>query len=77
MEVNSFTASGVVVKEELDEKPNFLSELSPVAPAPGSDKTNKTDFVNLLSETEGAGGNSGNNNQLGHFVSVNPGFQVL
>ena len=79
MEVNSFTASGVVVKEELDEKPNFLSELSPVTPAPtaAGDKTNKTDFVNLLSETAGTGGNSGNNNQLGHFVSVNPGFQVL
>ena len=77
LEVNSFTASGVVVKEELDEKPSFLSELSPVTPAPtGSDKTNKTDFVNLLQDT-GSTGTSTNNNQLGHFVSVNPGFQVL
>jgi len=77
LEVNSFTASGVVVKEELDEKPSFLSELSPVTPAPtGSDKTNKTDFVNLLQDT-GSTGTSTNNNQLGHFVSVNPGFQAM
>ena len=76
--VNSFTASGVVVKEEMDEKPNFLSELTPHPPSSNtltlSDKTNnnKTDFSSILPDTPV----ESNNNQLEHFVSVNPGFQV-
>lgn len=68
--VNSFTASGVVVKEELEEKPSFLNDLV-------DDKTMKNDYTNLLQETTTqSSSNVNNNNQLGHFVSVNPGFQV-
>ena len=68
--VNSFTASGVVVKEELEEKPNFLNDLV-------DDKTLKNDYSNLLQESANQPStNVNNNNQLGHFVSVNPGFQV-
>ena len=74
--VNSFTASGVVVKEELEEKPSFLSDLV-------DDKNLKADFGSLLSEPSSqqvnptTTTNNNNNNQLGHFVSVNPGFQVI
>ena len=73
--VNSFTASGVVVKEELEEKPSFLSDLV-------DDKNLKSDFGTLLQETNSQtnsnnNNNNNNNNQLGHFVSVNPGFQVI
>lgn len=68
--VNSFTASGVVVKEELEEKPSFLNDLV-------DDKTMKNDYTNLLQETTTqTSSNVNNNNQLGHFVSVNPGFQI-
>ena len=72
--VNSFTASGVVVKEEMEEKPSFLSDLV-------DDKNLKSDFGNLLqepsSQANSNNNNNNNNNQLGHFVSVNPGFQVI
>ena len=62
--VNSFTASGVVVKEEMEEKPGFLTEVV-------EDKTGaKTDFTSSSSSSSG--------DQLGHFVSVTPqqGFQI-
>ena len=68
--VNSFTASGVVVKEELEEKPSFLTDLV-------DDKNLKSDYGNLLSEPSSQASSNNNNNQLGHFVSVNPGFQVM
>lgn len=62
--VNSFTASGVVVKQEMEEKPSFLSEIV-------DDKGTKTDFGSVLPDAS-------NGNQLGHFVSVTPsqGFQI-
>jgi len=76
--VNSFTASGVVVKEEPDEKPNFLNDFV--------DKQNfNLDGKNLQlgdSKTSysllanGTTNNQNNNNQLGHFVAVNPGYQI-
>lgn len=68
--VNSFTASGVVVKEEMEEKPNFLNDLV-------DDKSLKNDYSSLLQETPAQTNSSNNNNQLGHFVNVNPGFQVI
>ena len=62
--VNSFTASGVVVKQEMEEKPSFLSDIV-------DDKGTKTDFDSVLPDAP-------NDNQLGHFVSVTPsqGFQI-
>ena len=58
--VNSLTASGVIVKEELEEKPQLHESFS-------------------LGEgvmASGVATNQANNNQLGHFVSVNPGYQI-
>ena len=62
--VNSFTASGVVVKQEMEEKPSFLSDIV-------DDKATRTDFGSVLPDAP-------NSNQLGHFVSVTPsqGFQI-
>ena len=64
LEVNRFTASGVVVKEELDEKPDMGS----------GDKTKKTD--NPLQQAADSGPNAQSTNQFGHFVAVNSDFQV-
>ena len=73
--VNSFTASGVVVKEEMEEKPSFLNDLV-------DDKNLKNDYTSLLQEpttqaNNNVNNNNNNNSQLGHFVNVNPGFQVI
>ena len=65
--VNSFTASGVVVKEELDEKPSLL----PPVEAGAGDKEAKTASLDTLLQAGEA-----DTGQLGHFVSVNQGFQV-
>ena len=67
MAVNSFTASGVVVKEELDEKPSLL----PPVEAGAGDKEAKTASLDTLLQAGEA-----DTGQLGHFVSVNQGFQV-
>ena len=58
--VNSLTASGVVVKEELEEKPLLHESFSLGAGVLAS----------------GPGTNQANNNQLGHFVSVDPSYQI-
>ena len=76
--VNSFTASGVVVKEEPDEKPNFLNDFVDKQNFNLDGKNlqlgdNKSSY-NMLAN--GTSTNQANNNQLGHFVSVNPGYQV-
>ena len=61
--VNSLTASGVIVKEEMDEKPQVHESFS------------LGDGV-LASGVTGPGTNQANNNQLGHFVSVEAGYQI-
>jgi len=76
--VNSFTASGVVVKEEPDEKPNFLNDFVDKQNFNLDGKNlqlgdNKSSY-NMLAN--GTSTNQANNNQLGHFVSVNPGYQI-
>jgi hypothetical protein len=75
--VNSFTASGVVVKEEPDEKPNFLTEFVEKQNFNLDGKNlqlgdNKSSYNMIANGTT----NQANNNQLGHFVSVNPGYQI-
>lgn len=76
--VNSFTASGVVVKEEPDEKPNFLNDFVDKQNFNLDGKNlqlgdNKSSY-NMLAN--GTSTNQANNNQLGHFVAVNPGYQI-
>jgi len=76
--VNSFTASGVVVKEEPDEKPNFLNDFVDkqnfnLDGKPCQLGDNKTSYSMIAN---GTNTNQANNNQLGHFVSVNPGYQI-
>ena len=61
--VNSLTASGVIVKEEMDEKPQVHESFS------------LGDGV-MASGVTGPGTNQANNNQLGHFVSVEAGYQI-
>ena len=63
--VNSLTASGVEVKQEPEEKPPLSDQAADMRQV-----LNKASFNHSLST------NSINNNQLGHFVSVNPGYQV-
>jgi hypothetical protein len=63
--VNSLTASGVVVKEELEEKHEV--------------KVHETFSLGegvLASGVTGPSTNQANNNQLGHFVSVETGYQI-
>ena len=72
--VNSLTASGVEVKQEPEEKPAMQEDRqfdhSDLRQILSKTSFSLTGGVNALSS------NSVNNNQLGHFVSVNPGYQV-
>ena len=61
--VNSLTASGVVVKEEMDEKPQVHESFS------------LGEGV-LASGVTGPGTNQANNNLTSHFVSVESGYQI-
>ena len=64
--VNSLTASGVEVKQEPEEKPSLSEQQAELK----HKASISLGGINTLSS------NSVNNNQLGHFVSVNPGYQV-
>ena len=65
--VNSLTASGVEVKQEPEEKPSMSEER----------QYDHTDLRQALKQANfNLSSNSVNNNQLNHFMSVNPGYQV-
>ena len=65
--VNSLTASGVEVKQEPEEKPSMSEER----------QYDHTDLRQALKQANfNLSSNSVNNNQLSHFMSVNPGYQV-
>lgn len=69
--VNSLTASGVCVKQEPDEKPS-MEEMKEIKRT-----LIKTGGINGLGSTVNTmTTNTVNNNQLGHFVAVNSGYQV-
>ena len=73
--VNSLTASGVEVKQEPEEKPALPEERhfdhTDLRSVLSKGSFSLTSNVNTLST------NSVNNNQLGNYVSVNPGYQVI
>ena len=71
--VNSLTASGVEVKQEPEEKPALQDDQ--LEQADLRTLLSKTSF-NLTSTINTLSSNTVNNNQLGHFVSLNPGYQV-
>ena len=65
--VNSLTASGVEVKQEPEEKPTMSEER----------QYDQSELRQALKQANfSLSSNSVNNNQLSHFVSVNPGYQV-
>jgi hypothetical protein len=68
--VNSLTASGVTVKQEPEEKPSVEEGEMKRSLLRTSINALGGGTVNTLSS------NSVNNNQLGHFVAVNSGYQV-
>ena len=79
--VNSLTASGVEVKQEPEEKPQCEDDsLEQQQQQLGKNSGGSLMKANsyCLSGTSTLSTNSANNNsQLGHFVSVSPGYQVI
>jgi len=75
--VNSLTASGVEVKQEPEEKPVLQEDQSGQQHEQSDLRAllNKTSF-DISSTINTLSSNTVNNNQLGHFVAVNPGYQV-
>jgi hypothetical protein len=82
--VNSLTASGVEVKQEPEEKPPLCDEDEDSrnsfehqgkGSSLGLMRSSSSSYC--LNSTNTANNNSSSNSQLGHFVSVSPGYQVI